>query len=151
MGNKLNIVRTIDAFLLVLVPLYHNFACSFALLESSSDCPTFLFQTFTRFQLVCDQRTDGWTDGRTHPLILQRCENASKNSIFTSISKGETHDFNSCVTDGWTDRPTDGRTNQRTDIPSYRDVRMHLKIGHNWPKTAAKLCPSSNCKQIVGE
>ena len=27
-----------------------------------------------------------------------------------------------------TDRRTDGRTNQRTDIPSYRDARTHLKM-----------------------
>ena len=45
--NKSNGVRTIDAFSLVLVPLYHTFTCSFVLLplKSSSDYPTFLFNT----------------------------------------------------------------------------------------------------------
>ena len=35
--------------------------------------------------------------------------------------------FNSCVTDGRTDRPTDRPTDGRTDTPSYRDARTHLK------------------------
>ena len=45
--NKSNGVRTIDAFSLVLVRLYHTFTYSFVLLllKSSSNCPTFLFQT----------------------------------------------------------------------------------------------------------
>ena len=36
--------------------------------------------SFAWFQLVCDQLTNGWTDGPTDGhTLLQRCENASKN------------------------------------------------------------------------
>ena len=86
---------------------------------------------FSEIQLVCDgwmdgqtngrtdQRMDGRTDGPTHGhTLLQRCENASKKSIFL--------DFNLC--DGHMDRRTDGPTDRQTDRRTYyRDVRMHLK------------------------
>ena len=37
------------------------------------------------------------------------------------------HDFNSCVTDRRTVGLTDGPSDRRTDTPSYRDARTHLK------------------------
>ena len=54
------------------------------------------------------------------------------------------HDFNSCVMDGPTDRPTDGRM----DTPSYGDARTHLKSKLIYVKKSTNVVQAHFCSFI---
>ena len=118
MGNKLNIVRTIDAFLLVLVPiggllpsvlLYYCLKVAQIVIFSNFR-PFFIYVLVSLSTLIPPKvkgvtfgPTDGWTDPFIHG----------------------TFPWFQLMSHVW---PTDIRTNSRMDTPFYRDVRMHLKI-----------------------
>ena len=116
MGNKLNIVWTIDAFLLVpiggllpLVFLYHCLKVAQIVIFSNFR-PFFIYVLVSLSTLIPPKvkgvtfgPTDGWTDPFIHG----------------------TFPWFQLMSHVW---PTDIRTNSRMDTPFYRDVRMHLKI-----------------------
>ena len=91
------------------------------------------FSLSISFESTLDKETK-WAGLIFAGVTLTRSDNSIRCVLaHTSSSFGQKWHFcmvSTCV--GWTDRPTAGPTNQRTngrmDIPSYRDLRPHLNI-----------------------
>ena len=64
-----------------------------------------------------------------HNSTHNKAEYSAQDAPSSRLREGVTDRRPDGPTDRRTDGPTDGWTDGRTDTPSYRDARMHLKIG----------------------